>query len=275
MKIYKFSNILALPFAALLLYFISFLLSDTHDLRASWAVIPLIALVLIYLFQPQIDYWWLNKRPVEIDENVLKLIARTNENYRTLSDEWKDEFHKRLLLYVNARSFSAKGMEKDSDVPYDIKFMIAQIPVFLTLKEKDFLLKGIDRIILYKHAFPSPRYRFLHTAETHNEDGVVLFSLEHAEAAFFHPDQFYNVAWHAFAESYIILRGVNFFPETDDLVWTRIEDISGLDKDKIIKTIGYESFDPLVTVITCFFCYRNRFKEVWPEMYARLNTIFV
>ena len=275
MKIYKFSNILALPFAALLLYFISFLLSDTHDLRASWAVIPLISLVLIYLFQPQIDYWWLNKRPVEIDENVLKLIAKTNENYRTLSEEWKDEFHKRLLLYVNARSFSAKGMEKDSDVPYDIKFMIAQIPVFLTLKEKDFLLKGIDRIILYKHAFPSPRYRFLHTAETHNEDGVVLFSLEHAEAAFFHPDQFYNVAWHAFAESYMILRGVNYFPETDDLVWTRIEEISGLDKDKIIKTIGYESFDPLVTVITCFFCYRNRFQELWPEMYARLNAMFV
>ena len=275
MKIYKFSNILALPFAALLLYFISFLLSDTHDLRASWAVIPLISLVLIYLFQPQIDYWWLNKRPVEIDENVLKLIAKTNENYRTLSEEWKDEFHKRLLLYVNARSFSAKGMEKDSDVPYDIKFMIAQIPVFLTLKQKDFLLKGIDRIILYKHAFPSPRYRFLHTAETHNEDGVVLFSLEHAEAAFFHPDQFYNVAWHAFAESYMILRGVNYFPETDDNVWTRIEEISGLDKDKIIKTIGYESFDPLVAVITCFFCYRKSFQELWPEMYARLNAMFV
>ena len=274
MKIYKFSNILALPVAALLLYFISFLLHDTHDLRASWAVIPLILLVLIYLFQPQIDYWWLSRRPVEIDENVLKLISNTNPIYRNLSEEQKKEFHKRLTLYVNARSFMAKGMEKDSEVPYDIKYMVAQIPISLSLSEKDFLLKNIDRIILYKHAFPSPRFKFLHTAETHKEDGVVLFSLEHAEAAFFHPDQFYNVAWHAFAEIYVQLRGINKFPQTDETVWEKLQIITGLSRDKVVKTVGHEAFDPIVSVITAYFCFRNQFRQSWPEMYDPMNRWF-
>jgi hypothetical protein len=275
MKIYKFSNILSIPFAALFLYFISFLLKDTDDFIIAWAIIPLAALILIYLFQPQIDYWWLSKYPVEVDEKVLKLIERTNQNYGRLDEQDKIEFNKRLLLYVNGKSFLAKGMESDTETPYDIKFMIAQIPVCITMRDKEFLLKHYDRIILYKHAFPSPRYKFLHTVETHPEDGVILFSLEHAEAAFFHPEDFYNVVWHGFLEAYVDVRGRENFPQIDEGVWSKIESISGFTELQITNMVGYKDFDPLLPVLVCYFCNRDQFIKIWPEMHTQLLSLFI
>jgi len=264
MKIYKLSNVLTIPFAALLLYFASYFFDDSKDLIAAWAIVPLSTLILIYLFQPQIDYWWLSKRPFAVDENVLKLVSKTNENYNKLNEGEKAEFEKRLILYVNGRSFLAKGMENDTEVPYDIKYMIAQIPISLSLKERDFLIKAFDRVVLYKHAFPSPGYRFLHTVETHAEDGVILFSLEHAEAAFFNPTHFYNVAWHAFAEAYIKARPKIDFPIIENEDWQKVENISGFQQEQIINTVGYKEFDLLVTVIVCYFVNRERFVELWP-----------
>ena len=162
---------MSMSFYLLLVFFISFLLKDTHDLRASWAIVPLVILVLIYLFQPQIDYWWLSKNPVEIDKELREMIQSTNPFYTKLDQTQKEEFHKRLLLYERGRDFIAKGMEKDTSVPYDIRYMISQIPVSLSFWSKDFLIEKYDRVVIYKHAFPSPLKRFLHTYEINEEDG--------------------------------------------------------------------------------------------------------
>lgn len=273
MRIYRFSNILSIPFAAVLLYFLSLLLKDTHDIRAAYAVVPLAFLVLIYLFQPQIDYWWLGKYPVEIDDDILKLISRVNPKYRSMNSSDKSEFHRRLLLYINGREFLAKGMEKDTGVPYDIKCLIAQIPVSMSFTEKDFLIKEYDRIILYKHAFPSPVYKFLHTYETHHEDGVIIFSLEHMEAAFFNKEHFYNVAWHAFAEAYIQSRKLSEKLSFTDDAWNSFQEISGFDKDKISATIGFPDPDPLTVGLVHYFVYPDKFRTTWSEKYSQLSRI--
>lgn len=265
MKIYKFANILSLPFFLLLLYFIYRLVQDPHDMLVAWAIIPLASLILIYLFQPQIDYWWLSRNPVEIDQAILQMISGTNPYYLKLDAQEKAEFHKRLLLYVNGRAFSAKGMDTDSDVPYDIKYMIAQVPVSLSFRNKDFLLKNYDRIILYKHAFPSPLHRFLHTSEINTEDGVIIFSLEHAEAAFFKPEQFYNVAWHSYAEAYLALRKPSYTLADESANWDKVERISGFTRKFILDTLGFESTDIRAVALVCYFLYPVRFADIWPE----------
>ncbi len=272
MKIYKFSNVLSLPFALVFLFFMSFLINDTHDMRVAWATLPLVCLVLIYLFQPQIDYWWLTKHPLEIDKEVLILISRCNSFYRNLSEIEKEEFNKRMVLYVNGREFSAKGMEKDTGVPYDIQYMIAQVPISMTFNKKNFLLNPYERIILYKHAFPSPQYRFLHTVETHQEDGVILFSMEHAEAAFFINDQYYNVAWHAFAEAFIQTNKWSITLPDEETCWETITMISNFSKNKISNTIGFAEPDIKTVLMVMFFTHGDGLRKRNEELYSQLES---
>ncbi len=266
MRIYKLANIIAIPVAFLLLYFISLLLYDPHDLRASWAVIPLIALVLIYLFQPQIDYWWITRSNFELEEELIKFISLTNPFYNQLSEEEKKDFQKRIILYINGKSFTAKGMEKDNEVPYDMKCMIAQIPVSIMFHSNDMLLKHYDHIVVYKHAFPSPRHRFLHTYEMDKEDGVIIFSMEHTEAAFLNKEQFYNVAWHAFSEAYLAVH-----PESQEAInaqenWSDLLQLTGFDKEHIIKTLGFEFADFAAVALSYYFLEHEKMKKTIPEL---------
>jgi len=274
MKIYRFSRFLALPFILVLCFFAIKILQDKNYEHFALALIPIMALVLIYLFQPQLDYWWLSRTPPEIDEKVLKSLNSTNTHYKSLSEERKLEFHKRLILYIEGRVFLAKGMEQDFDVPYDVKNLIAQIPITMTLNKKDFLLDNFDRIILYKHPFPSPRFKFLHTAETHSEDGLIIIALDYAEAAFFKPTEHYNVAWHAFADAYIKTYPAEDYPITDENQWFDIENITGFKKEKILLALGFKSVDLLIVLITCYFQFPKKMKTILPVVNKSLDRIF-
>ena len=274
MRIYKFSNILAIPFVIALVFFIYLLIQDTHDLRVAYAIIPLTLLVLIYLFQPQIDFWWLSRKPIPLEESMVKLLERTNTFYRTLPPEQKAEFDKHLILYINGRSFMAKGMESDNTPPYDVQIMIAQIPTTLNFSSQDYLFKPYERIILYKHAFPSPIHKFLHTFEIHEEDGVVIVSLEHAEAAFFNPQQFYNVAWHAFAQAYILKHNWRPLDANDENVWRAIAQNTSFTKDYISKTLGFEEVDLSAVLITLYFTVGQMLESILPELHKTIQKRF-
>lgn len=273
MKIYKFSNVISIPFFLAALYFLLRLVDDTHDLTASWAIIPLVALVLIYLFQPQIDYWWLSRNPIEIDKEVRDMIHKTNPFYRALSGPEKEEFHKRLLLYERGREFIAKGMEKDTNVPYDIRYMISQIPVSLSFWSKSFLIENYDRLVVYKHAFPSPLKKFLHTYEINEEDGVIIFSLEHAEASFFQPKQFFNVAWQAYTEAYLDANpDLVLLPE--GFGWNDYERVTGFSKEFLEKTAGFSEISLAAATLVAYFIYPDELKSKENGLYQVLNRTF-
>lgn len=275
MKIYKLSNVLTIPFAITAIALLTRLFADKDDVIAMWAVVPVTIIVLIYLFQPQIDYWWLERNPIEIDPKVLKLINATNDFYRELDEEEKKEFHKRLMLYINGYAFSAKGMETDTDVPYDIRLMIAQIPVTIGFYQKDKFLKNYERIILYKHAFPSPRHKFLHTMEVHAEDGAIIFSLEHAEAAFFNPNDFYNVAWHAYVEAYLDNRKEQLVePGEEGPAWKDLHQILDFDQSFILRTLGFDKVKIETVIVMAYFLKNNELKSVRPLWHKQLQQHF-
>jgi len=273
MKIYKFSNVLSIPFFLAALYFLLRLIDDTHDLTASWSIVPLVVLVLIYLFQPQIDYWWLSRNPVEIDKGVREMIHNTNPFYRNLAQAEKDEFHKRLLLYEKGREFIAKGMEKDTSVPYDIRYMISQIPVSLSFWSKNFLIEKYDRLVIYKHAFPSPLKKYLHTYETNEEDGVIIFSLEHAEASFFQPKQYFNVAWQAYAEAYLS-ENPDLLKLPSNYTWNNFETITGFSKDFVERTAGFGEVSLKAATLVAYFLYPHGFQMNEKELYQKLSSTF-
>jgi hypothetical protein len=128
--------------------------------------------------------------------------------------------------------------------------------------------------VIYKHPFPSPKFKFLHTAETDIEDGVIIFSLEHAEAAFLQPEQFYNVAWYAYAEAFVKAYPNEDYPEIDDDTWSIIEKVQGLTQEKIMNTLGYESVDILPILISSYFYDAKKLASLNPTLHRSLQDIF-
>ena len=274
MKIHKLSHVIAVPFALMLCYILyETFLNDSSTLLL-YGMFPAAVLILIYLFQPQINYWWLSNNPIAIDDKVLKMLERTNPVYRIMSHEDKRLFQNRLVLYTEGNAFMSKGMEQDFDVPYDVKMMTGQIPITMMWNKKDIFLKAFERIVIYKHPFPSPKFKFLHTAETDIEDGVIIYSLEHMEAAFLNPTSFYNVAWHAYAEAYVKAYPQLDYPELDASAWQIIEKSSGLERDTILNILGFETVDLLPILITCYFLNGEKLRNIDSDIYSQVEAIF-
>ncbi len=273
MKIYKFSRIVAIPFAIVLLWFLYIAFVDSSSKKLVWMIIPVVFLILIYLFQPQIDFWWLEKNPITIDKSVMDLIQKLNPAYKRLSDEEKDQFRNRLLLHTEAKQFTAKGSENNT-VPYDIKYILSQIPVTMSFFLEEYLLEKFERIIIYKHPFHSPRFQFSHAYETHIEDGVIIISFSHVEKGLFEPAEYYNIAWHAYAEAFVKMNGQKEYPEIKSDFWIKYETVTGFNKEAILNFLGLESIDPLFSLIVLYFDNYYGCKETYPTETDSLNKIF-
>lgn len=291
MKIHKLSNVIVVPFAIAGTYLLyhtlmvdetryiftiggegSILSERPRDLP--YAIIPIILVALIYMFKPQINYWWINKFPPDLDSRLLQMLSDTNPIYRSMTQDEKKEFQKRLTLYTEGNEFIAKGMDNDHEVPYDVKNMVSQIPITMMWNKKDKRLKSFERIVMYKHPFGSPKYQFLHTAETNVEDGVIIFCLEHTEKGFKYPDQYYNVAWHAYSEAFIKTYPNAPYPTIGNDIWSKIHNISGFPEEGLKGTLGYNSIDPLTVIITLAFTHKSAFQSKEKDLYRSLESLF-
>ena len=261
MKIHKLSNVIALPFVLILICLMYLFFVREDDIYVLYALGPLIMVALVYMFQPQINYWWLGKNPVQLDKPILDMLNNTNPVYNSLSQEERAGFDKEIYLQTEGNAYVAKGMEKDHEVPYDVKFMLTQIPVTIERQLKNKKLKRFERVVVYKHAFPSPKHRFLHSAETDVEDGVVIISTEQAQNAFFNPQSHYNNAWHAYAEAFVKLYPNKDYPSVGNDIWETIQNISGFDQNHIKAVLGFDSIDPIPVLITLFFNNSENFKD--------------
>ena len=274
MKIYSLSKVLALPFL-LMAGFIMVKYFTGYDSRYSiYIFVPVIILVILYIFHGQIDFWWLERHPIPLDNRMKKWFEEYSPYYRSLDEQEKALFENRLSLYVEGREFKSVGTNELKEVPFDLQAIIASQAIKLTANHSDYLLGDMDRIYVYKHAFPSPQYQFLHTFEVHLEDGMILLSTEHALPGITQPHNFYNVAMHAYSQAFIQLNSLIDFPVVHQHGWDGLEQVIGLSKDKIIKTCGYETLDLLAVHITAYMDNGPTYQEVFPREYNSWQNIF-
>lgn len=274
MRIYSLSKILGIPLglaAGYLLYLMFFTYEETYLWQLLAIIIPGVALII---FAGQIDHWYLERFPLSLDAPIVDWLQKHDAYYRSLTPEQKDLLHKRAALYERGRSFEAVAFEEKNDVPFDIRSIIATQVVKMSLHHDDYLLGDMDRIYLYKHPFPSPQHKFLHTYETEVEDGVMIFSLDYLLPGLQQPDQFYNICGHGIAETYTKVYPAAAYPSTDDLSWTDIEAISGFTKEQIMGVLGYPAVDLLPIYIMYYFTRPDRLQAVSSKVFADLQSIF-
>jgi len=272
MRIYSFSKILALPFAGVFIYLLYLQFGLNYNIGL-YLLIPVGIVFAIYFLSGDIDFWYLSKNPLDLDEPVINWLIQFSPFYQNLTEQQKEKYNYRLSMYIVGRSFKSVGSEK-KDLPTDFKAIIASQAVEVSWRTDDYLIGDYDYIFVYKHPFQTPRKQFLHTVETEFEDGVIIYSLEHLMPGITNPEMYYNIGRHAYAEAFIRVHPTKDYPELADFTWQDIVQISGLSQEKIIQTLGFKEVDLLVILITCFFSYPEKFESVLPSQYVKLNTIF-
>lgn len=270
MKIHSPSKVLLLPvlFIALGIYYYSENIGTRDD--TIWFFVPALMLVLIYLFGPQIDYWWHKKHPIPLDVRIKKWLEEYLSYYNKFDTATKKLFDYRLGLYIEAREFKSVGSEI-REVPEDIKGSIASIPIRLSLNDKDFLLGDYDRIYVYSHPFPSPKMPFLHTLEIDHEDGLFLFSLEQLLPGIIHPDKYFPIGLYAFLEVYFRLKT---FSPGNNISWQDIDNSELYTRDQIAQTSGRQDLNPALVAAIIYFVKPEYVYANHRTFYDRLDHFF-
>ena len=265
------TRLLSIPFmlGAGIALILTFALGQSY---AKFIVPNIIALAVIYMLAPQIDWWYYKKHPKQLDEGATKLLNARFSYFANLSEELKVHFRHRVAMYLQAIEFIPKPWET---VPEDIKVIIAANVIQLTFGIDDYRLKKYERVVVYPKAFPSPQFpKYYHASEIHQEDSVLLFSAEQLMWNILKPEKSYNIALHEFAKV-LMESHPNFeFPKFEENIWESLEMISGEKKEFVADFIGLPDIDPVPVSITYFFKYPQRFKEVLPDVFEKYKSIF-
>lgn len=274
MRIHSLSRILSIPIALTILGILYLSYEMGYQDAMIWILVPLIAATAVIIFQGQIDFWWNERNPVELDKPIADWLRKYDPYYKSLHPDKRQTYDNRLVMYMEGRAFASIGSDERHGVPNDLQAIIASNAVKMMMSKKDYLLGDMDRIFLYKHPFPSPRYQFLHTVETDIEDGVFILSIEHLIPGMINPEEHYNIAMHAYAEAYQRVYTKENFDYLDAITWEQLEEIGFHSQDKIMKTIGFNAADIPTIAINHFFTHPRRFSRVLPDAYSRLKRQF-
>lgn len=274
MKIHSFSSIVSIPFVLLTLFFgyhVFYL--DNSDLLV-YLVVFLIVSMTIYMFQPQIDFYWFKNHPMELKEKEKNLLRSISSFYASLSEKQKIKFENRVYVFARFKGFKWVRSEK-KELPQDMKLIIAASAVQITFNQKDYLFDEFDHYFAYNHAFPTPNKQFLHSVEINMEDKVSIFNMEVLINSQNVNNKIFDIGLFAFSEIFISLNPRKMYPEINkNLFWEEMELISGISKEKICATIGYEPNTLTPIMISIFFMYGKKFKEKSPKNFDKLCSIF-
>jgi len=236
MRIHSLSRLLTLPLIVAIIAILYMKYELEYRDVSVWLLVPILIGTVILIFKGQIDFWWNERNPAQLEKPIVDWLLKYDPYYKSLHPDKRLAYDNRLVTYMKGRAFASVGSEHRG-VPEDLQAIIASNAVKLMMSKKDYLLGDMDRIFLYKHPFPTPRHQFLHTVETDIEDGVFIFSLEHLIPGIINPKEHYNIAMHGYAEAFQRVYPKEDFTYLDLISWEQLEEIGYHSKDKVLKTI--------------------------------------
>ena len=267
------SRILAIPFVIMALA--GLYMAWEVDANFSALLVPgVLGLAVVYTFSPQIDWWWSKRNPPDVAEPIKLMLEKGCKFYQALNPDDRRTFRQRVAMFIMGTEFMPQGSET---VPEDLKAMIAASAVTLTFGQEQLLFPKFENVVLYPRPFPTPQFPTkFHASEIFEEDGVVLFSAEQLAHGFMQSDLYYHIGLHEYAKIFQLAYPNEPWPDLDESAWPRLEQISGFSREAIVRWINLDPNDipPLPVSISHFFCFPERFKEVWPELFDLYHLIF-
>ncbi|MCC6410747.1 MAG: zinc-dependent peptidase [Saprospiraceae bacterium] len=269
----SFANLVALPLILTALFFLYLAWAFDSD-YAIWMTPFVVSAAVVYVFSPQINWWWFSKHPPELDEGQRRLLERFHGFYRRLTETDKKRFRERTAMFMLGTDWDPLAFPED-DMPADVQLGIAAQAVMIAFKKEEFLFHKFEKVIVYPFPFPTPEYPFNHASELYEADGCLLFSAEQVMLAYLQPAKWYNIAVHEYARAFAITYPDEAYPALDGPeVWDHLEKVSGIPRDRVEAVIGLTDVPVLAVAIHHFFAFPERFQELMPAEYAQLKQIF-
>jgi len=267
--------ILSIPFLlmAAVLFSLTLWFGDSY---APYLVIPVVSLAVIYVFSPQVSWWWFKRHPPDVPD-PLKPFIGYSPYYNRLPEKLQLRFRQKVAMFMLGVDF--KTPDDEGAVPGDIKAALAASVVPMILATETLLFEPFEQVVVYATPFPSPQYPTrLHLSEIYEEDGVALFSAEHLLKGFVKPEQYFPIGLYEYARIFLRLREKQNIPspgpkESD---WPSIEQIAGYSRARIAQWINLGDADielPAVAIVH-FFLFPERFRALLPELHRAYCGLF-
>lgn len=268
-----FSNYVAAPFVLLSIFFL-YLAWEKDNEYAVWMIPFVLIATMLYVFSPQINWWWYNRRPPKLEPGLVRMLERLSGFYKRLSSADRQKYLDRIALFRMATDWAPMAFEEES-VPEDVKFALASQAVMVTFHRKEFLFDKFEKIIVYPRPFPTPEYPYDHASEMYEPDGCLLFSAEQVMRAFTEPAQWYNVGLHEYAKAFVLTYPDEPYPAfTEDDIWEKLQMASGMPPGHVESVVGILGIEPLPVAIHHYFMFPERFREVFTAEAGMLDGIF-
>lgn len=268
-----FANYVATPFVALSLVFL-YMAWEVDSDYAIW-ILPFVLLsAAVYIFSPQINWWWYSRHPKDLSAGLRAMMDRSGGLYSRLSAAEKLRFRQRVVLFTMGADWEPMGWP-DEEIPPDVQTAIAAQAVSLTFGREQFLFDKFEKVIVYPAPFSTPEYPFDHASELFAADGCLLFSARQVMEAFMNPAAWYNVALHEYARVFHLTYPDEPWPAlTQENIWEQLEAVSGMPRGHVESVIGLAGVDPLPVAVHHYFVFQKAFQEILPEETLIFDKIF-
>lgn len=266
-----FARLLAIPL--LLTVAILALLTWKVDFSFSgYIIIPVLLGAALFVFSPQINWWWYVKHPPDLTPGLRTMIERAPGLYQRLNAADQLKFRQRVSLFMMAQQFLPQGVEKVSP---DVEAAVAASAVTLTMGKKEFLFPKYENVVLYQHPFPSPQYpEHFHVSEVYDEDGVLLFSIQHLMLGMLQPIQYLHIGLYEYAK--VFMRSYPFarYPQIEEAHWPMLERISGFSRPAVEEYLNVPDISLPALATVYYFTVPDAFSSEWPEVFEQFRTVY-
>lgn len=242
--------------------------------ETTWAIyaIPFFVIAAAaFSLAPQIDWWWYQRNPPDVDPIIQQVIQSQLPFYQRLNAEHKLKFRQRVALTMLASDYMVPSKDDDKKVPEDLKALIASHAVMMTWHKEKYIIDTFEKVVVYARSFPSPSYpKLLHTAESNEEDGVLLFSTERMLQALMEPAIVFNPVLYEYAKVFRWHYKLPSLALPQD-IWETIAQIGNIDKTIIEEHLGLPEPSPEAILMSYSILFAEKFQKIAPKLYEEIR----
>ena len=273
MRISSLSIILAVPFLAALAVLLPLSFQREFEWLFPWLILPITILTALYIFRPQIDYWWIQRQKLGLDGPLIDWLEKYSTFYGSLNKEDQLLFQQRVALFLESKDFILKAAE-DHKLPEQYKLMSIHEALRILWGKENFLFENYDRVILYPHAFPTPDHKYLHPYEVHYSDGIILMSKPHVENGYFNPNQYFNVSLYTWVVAHMKETKHQGYPMINATEIFQLDDILPYPTLKISELLGERLVMSQALYAYVYFMYPEDFNKKFPSLKSQFDEVF-
>lgn len=267
----RLSRVLLVLFGIPTLLLIYFLFNDQLK-EYSYLLLPLgVLIATTFVLQHQIDGWWIRRLNPSLDPKLKAILQSRVSGYSQIFSG-KNYSEKDFIVFTHDCEYIGKGIET---IPDDIKHLISCHAFYFGDASQSKWPKQYNRIVLYPHPFLSPQYEDqVHSVESHEKDGVLIFSMEQLISSINQPGKVYNIAIHGFAQAYFNLYTVHL--SVDDMeIWRRLSENLSVSRTEIEAIVGLDDFDALIPLAHYYIFHSEHIRRIFPECQNLFDQINV